>query len=37
MGRKKPRKGRASESCITLRGLHIYQKGNQIKALSRNR
>lgn len=37
MGRKKLRKGRVSEQCITRRGLHIHQKGDQIKALSRNR
>ena len=36
MGRKKPRKGRASEQCITRRGLHIYQKGDQIRALTGN-
>ena len=40
MGRRKPRKprkGRASEQAITRRGLHIYQKGDQIKALTGNR
>ena len=40
MGRKKPRKrrrGRASEQCITRRGLHIYQKGDQIKTLTGHR
>ena len=37
MGCKKPRKGRATEQRITLRGLHIYQKGDQIKTLSGNR
>ena len=37
MGRKKPRKGRASEQCITRRGLHIYQKGDQIKDIGGNR
>ena len=37
MGRKKPRKlrkGRASEQCITRRGLQIYQRGDQIKTLT---
>ncbi len=36
MGHKKPRKrrkGRASEQCITRRGLHIYQRGGQIRTL----
>ena len=40
MGCKKPRKprnGRASEQCITRRGLRIYQKGDQIKDLGWNR
>ena len=40
MGQKntrKPRNGRASEQCITRRGLHIYQKGDQIKTLTGNR
>ncbi len=40
MGRKKPRKprrGRASEQCITRRGLRIYQKGDQIKTLTGHR
>ncbi len=40
MGRKKPRKprkGRASEQSITRRGLRIYQKGDQIKALTGHR
>lgn len=40
MGCKKPRKlrkGRASEQDITRRGLHIYQKGDQIKYLGGNR
>ncbi len=34
---RKPRKGRASEQSITRRGLDIYQKGDQIKALSGDR
>ena len=34
---RKPRKGRASEQCITRRGLHIHQKGDQIRALTGNR
>ena len=34
MGHRKLRKGRASEQGITRRGLDIYQKGDQIKALS---
>ncbi len=40
MGRKKPRKprkGRASEQCITRRGLRIHQKGDQIKTLTGHR
>ena len=37
MGHRKPRKGRASEQSITRRGLRIYQKGDQIKALSGDR
>ncbi len=37
MKHKKSRKGRASEQSITRRGLHIYQKGNQIKYLGGNR
>ena len=40
MGRRKPgkpRKGRASEQGITRRRLRIYQKGDQIKALSGDR
>ena len=36
-GHKKPRKGRASEQCMTRRGLHIYQKEDQIKDLGGNR
>ena len=34
---RKPRKGRASEQSITRRGLRIYQRGDQIKALSGDR
>ena len=34
---QKPRRGRVSEQCITRRGLCIYQKGDQIKALNGNR
>ena len=37
MGHRKPRKGRASEYSITRRGLRIYQKGDQTKALSGDR
>lgn len=40
MRRKKPRKPRrcrASEQCITRRGLRIHQKGDQIKTLTGNR
>ena len=37
MGHRKPRKGRASEQSITRRGLDVYQKGDQIKALGGNR
>ena len=34
---RKPRKGRTSEQCITRRGLRIYQKGDQIRALTGHR
>ena len=34
---RKPRKGRASGNGIPRRGLHIYQKGDQIKTLTGNR
>ena len=38
MGRRKPRKGGgAAEQSITRRGPHIYQNGDQIKALGGNR
>ena len=36
MGHRKPRKGKASEQSITRRGLHIHQKGDQIKAPNGN-
>ena len=34
---RKPRRGRASEQSIMRRGLRIYQKGDQIRALTGNR
>ena len=37
MGHKKSRKGRTSEQAITRRGIHIYQKGDQIRIFGGNR
>ena len=34
---RKRRRGRASERCMTRRGLRIYRKGDQIKTLTGNR